>query len=167
MSDYHVYPSPITDPDIDVVVSPGGIIHVLGYTPTEGEPGAPISARIHFRPDFSDAIYVRLVLDDKPVPTAVREIYDTPYGRWQLDAVAPPFDKSAFMSPKVLISVQALNKDNKILDAATFGEFLYWTPGLSLTFLLFFIVQFCPRFIPSCSPFTNTRTEKAKTTYQH
>ena len=137
LHDYHVYPSPISEPESpflppDAIVSPAGIIHVLGYTPTEGEQGAPISVRIHFNPEFSDAIYVRLVLGTKPVPTTVREIPDSSYGRWQLDTVAPPFDTKCFTSSKVLVSVQALDKDNHVLDAATFGEFSYWTPGLSL-----------------------------------
>ncbi|GLB37234.1 putative regulator medusa [Lyophyllum shimeji] len=140
---YAVYPSPISDPGprpaprpvsdsaANVVVSPAGIIHVLGYTPTEGESGAPISVRIHFHPDLAQEIYVRLVVGHKAVPTTVREIHDAPYGRWQLDAVAPPFDQSASPSPKVLISVQALTKDDAILDTATFGEFSYWAPGSS------------------------------------
>ncbi|KAG6891732.1 hypothetical protein C0992_006152 [Termitomyces sp. T32_za158] len=114
----------------NVVISPTGIINVLGYTPNEGEPGTPISVRIHFHPDFSEEIYVRLVIGRKPVPTSVREIHDAPYGRWQLDAVAPSFDSSSATTPKVLLSVQALNKDNAILDTATFGEFSYWAPGL-------------------------------------
>jgi hypothetical protein len=126
-----VYQSPILEapemPPADVVVSPLQIIHVLGYTPTEGEQGAPISVRIHFSPDFSDAIYVRLVIGGKPVPTSVREVSTTSYGRWQLDTLAPPCD---FSSSKVLMAVQALDKDNKVLDATTFGEFSYWTPGM-------------------------------------
>ncbi|KAF8070276.1 hypothetical protein FPV67DRAFT_1486804 [Lyophyllum atratum] len=119
---YAVYPSPIQDQDCPPprpstrppppVVSPQGIIHVLGYTPTEGESGAPISVRIHFRPDLAQEIYVRLVVGHKAVPTTVREIQDAPYGRWQLDAVAPPFDQNSSTSPKVLISVQALTKDD-------------------------------------------------------
>ncbi|KAF5386154.1 hypothetical protein D9615_002430 [Tricholomella constricta] len=136
-----IYPSPIVDPDVyppprpstrvpqdsPVVVSPAGVIHVLGYTPSEGESATPISVRIHFHPDFADEIYVRLVVGNKPVATTVREIQDAPYGRWQLDALVPPFDQS---SSKVLLSVQALNKANAILDSATFGEFSYWAPGL-------------------------------------
>jgi len=134
LHDYQVYPSPISEPESpflppDVVVSPAGIIHVLGYTPTEGEQGTPISVRIHFNPEFSDAIYVRVILGTKPVPTTVREIYDASYGRWQLDTVAPPFDAKSFASSKILVSVQALDKDNHVLDTATFGEFSYWTPS--------------------------------------
>ncbi|KAG6829555.1 hypothetical protein H0H92_004224 [Tricholoma furcatifolium] len=53
------------------------------------------------------------------------EIQDAPYGRWQLDAFAPPIDATS--TPKVRLAVQALNKDNAILDTAVFGEFFYWS----------------------------------------
>ena len=111
------------------VISPTGIIHVLGYTPTEGERGVPITVRIHFHPDLADAMYVRLVVGNKAVPTKVRQLHGLTYGRWQLHAAAPPFDRLQFPSTKVLISIQALNEDNAILDSVTFGEFSYWAPG--------------------------------------
>jgi hypothetical protein len=119
----------------DAVFSKHGIIHVLGYTPAEGEPGTPISARVHFHPDFADAIYVRLVLANKAVATSVREMTDAAYGKWQLDALAPPFDSALFSSNKVPISVQALDQDNNVLDSVTFGEFSYWTSGESMVVL--------------------------------
>ncbi|KAF9456630.1 hypothetical protein BDZ94DRAFT_333873 [Collybia nuda] len=124
-------PVPLCPSSSNIVVSPAGIIHVLGYTPTEGEGGAPISVRIHFHPDYAETIYVRLVVGHKAVATTVRELKDQVYGRWQLDAVAPPLDKHQSPSHKVLISVQALNEENAILDSATFGEFSYWAPGSS------------------------------------
>ncbi|KAF9484463.1 hypothetical protein BDN70DRAFT_910669 [Pholiota conissans] len=115
--------------DSPPIVSPTGIIHVLGYTPTEGERGVPITVRIHFHPDLADAMYVRLVVGNKAVPTKVRQLPAVSYGRWQLYAAAPPFDRAQFPSTKVLISVQALNEDNDILDTVTFGEFSYWASG--------------------------------------
>lgn len=111
------------------IVSPTGILHVLGYTPKEGERGVPISVRIHFHPDLADAMYVRLVVGQKAVATKVRELPGVTYGRWQLDASAPSFDGEQNSSSKVLISVQALNEDDVILDSVVFGEFSYWTPG--------------------------------------
>ncbi|KAF8160993.1 hypothetical protein B0H34DRAFT_362108 [Crassisporium funariophilum] len=121
----------MSDFDPPPVVSPTGIIHVLGYTPTEGERGVPITVRIHFHPDLADAMYVRLVVGNKAVPTKVRQLPGLTYGRWQLHAAAPPFDRLQFPSTKVLISIQALNEDNAILDSVTFGEFSYWAPGTS------------------------------------
>lgn len=114
------------------IVSPTGIIHVLGYTPTEGERGVPITVRIHFRPDLADAMYVRLVIGSKAVPTKVRQLPNVDYGKWQLYAAAPPFDRAQHADTKVLISVQALDEDNHILDTVTFGQFSYWTPGTLL-----------------------------------
>jgi hypothetical protein len=124
--------------DSPPIVSPTGIIHVLGYTPTEGERGVPITVRIHFRPDLADAMYVRLVVGNKAVPTKVRQLPAVSYGRWQLHAAAPPFDRAHSPSTKVLISVQALTEENAILDSVTFGEFSYWASGtLSLPFFFF------------------------------
>lgn len=123
--DHLALPSPSPS---DVVKSPTGIIHVLAYTPTEGERGVPITVRIHFHPDLADAMYVRLVVGQKAVATKVRELPGVDYGRWQLDASAPAFDRDQNLSSKVLISVQALNDDNAILDSVVFGEFSYWTP---------------------------------------
>jgi hypothetical protein len=110
----------------NVIVSPRGIIHVLGYTPKEGERGVPITVRIHFRPDISEPIYVRLLVGRIPVPTKVREDPGDIYGRWHLDAAAPPHEEDK--STTVPLSVQALNDDNIIVDDVTFGEFSYWGP---------------------------------------
>ncbi|KAF8626860.1 hypothetical protein AX15_004680 [Amanita polypyramis BW_CC] len=114
----------------NVIVSPKGIIHVLGYTPKEGERGVPITVRLHFRCDLSEPIYVRLLVGRKPVATKVREVSGSVYGRWQLDATVPPHEEEK-VSTKVLLSVQALNDDYFIVDTVTFGEFCYWTPSCS------------------------------------
>lgn len=129
----------MASPDHSSIVSPAGIIHVLGYTPTEGERGVPITVRIHFQPDLASAMYVRLVVGTKAVPTKVRLLPSVTYGRWQLHAAAPPFDKSLSPSTKVLISVQALNEENTILDSVTFGEFTYWASGIPLISPFFFL----------------------------
>lgn len=113
----------------NVVISPSGTIHVLGYTPSEGERGVPITVRIHFQPEVADALYVRLVVGQKAIATKVRELPNYSYGRWQLDANIPANDSQ--FSPKVLLCVQALNDKNEVLDSVTFGEFSYWSPGLS------------------------------------
>lgn len=130
----------MSDPLAIPVISPTGIIHVLGYSPTEGERGVPITVRIHFHPDLADAMYVRLVVGNKAVPTKVRQLHGLTYGRWQLHAAAPPFDRLQFPSPKVLISIQALNEDNAILDSVTFGEFSYWAPGEFPPFSFLFLL---------------------------
>ncbi|KAK2467789.1 hypothetical protein APHAL10511_000084 [Amanita phalloides] len=112
------------------VISPKGFIHVLGYTPKEGERGVPITVRIHFRCDLSEPIYVRLIVGNKPVSTKVREVSGSVYGRWHLEAAAPPHDEEK-ASSKVSLLVQALNEDNVIVDSVAFGEFSYWAPSCS------------------------------------
>ncbi|KAF7321411.1 hypothetical protein MKEN_00661600 [Mycena kentingensis (nom. inval.)] len=101
---------------------------VLGFNPQEGEEGAPITVRIHFHADNTDdPIHVRLVIGNKPVNTAVRELQGHDYGRWQLDAAAPALAQlSNVDSNKVLVTVQALNADNFVLDSVPVGEFSYW-----------------------------------------
>lgn len=125
LSSFHLDPAVSSN----VVISPSGTIHVLGYTPSEGDRGAPITVRIHFQPDVADALYVRLVVGHKAIATKVRELPNYSYGRWQLDANIPACDPG--LSPKVLLSVQALNDKNQVLDSVTFGEFSYWSSGRS------------------------------------
>ena len=111
------------------ILSPNGLIHVLAYSPSEGERGVPITVRIHFSPDLADAMYVRLVVGNKALPTKVTELPKVSYGCWQLHAAAPPFDQLQPPNTKVLMSVQALNEESTILDSVTFGEFTYWANG--------------------------------------
>jgi hypothetical protein len=132
-----------------VVVSPSGTIHVLGYTPSEGERGVPITVRIHFQPEAADALYVRLVVGHKAVATKVRELPNFSYGRWQLDANIPPND--SHFSSKLLLSVQALNDKNEVLDSVTFGEFSYWSTGLPSAFCQYMLSIYMPRTRPRSS----------------
>lgn len=123
------------------IVSPKGIIHVLGFTPKEGERGVPITVRIHFRCDLSEPIFVRLLVGLKPVPTKVREVSGSVYGRWQLDAAVPSHDEDK-VSTKVFLSVQVLSDDGIIIDEVVFGEFSYWAP--------------CKSFFHSSMPISNS-----------
>jgi hypothetical protein len=105
------------------------MIQVHGYTPTEGEKGVPITVHIDFNDKYHQAVYVRLVVGHKPIATRVRELFETTYGKWQLEGAAPAFAGQHSTSAKVAISVQALNEDNVVLDSFTFGEFTYWESG--------------------------------------
>ncbi|KAJ7078927.1 hypothetical protein B0H15DRAFT_755517, partial [Mycena belliarum] len=102
------------------------LIQVLEFYPNEGEEGAPITVRIHFHSDSSQPIHVRLVVGNKAVSTAVRELGGVEYGRWQLDAAAPALGHLTATDTKVLITVQALNSENVVLDSVSVGEFTYW-----------------------------------------
>jgi hypothetical protein len=118
----------VPSPPSVVASSPTGMIQVLGYTPTEGERGVPITVHINFHQESLEAVYIRLVVGHKAVATKVRELSNA-IGGWQLEAFAPPFDKQQSASAKVLVTVQALNEKNSILDSVTFGEFSYWVSG--------------------------------------
>lgn len=111
------------------VISPAGTIHVIGYTPSEGECGVPITVRIHFQPGVADSLYVRLVIGDKAIATKVSELHDCSYGRWQIGAHIPPSDPH--LPTKVPLSIQAVNRNNEVLDSVVFGEFSYWSSGSS------------------------------------
>ncbi|KAJ6593772.1 hypothetical protein B0H19DRAFT_1091944 [Mycena capillaripes] len=107
------------------------MIQVLDFNPNEGEEGAPITVRIHFHSESTEPIHVRLVVGNKAVSTAVRELGGVDYGRWQLDAAAPALGHVSGTDNKVLIAVQALNTENTVLDSVLVGEFSYWECGAS------------------------------------
>jgi hypothetical protein len=106
-----------------------GMIHVFGYTPAEGEQDVPITVKINFLASSADTVYIRLVVGRKAVATQVRHLANSTTGRWQLEAAAPPFDRSNSTSARVSLSVQALDAHNSVLDSVTFGEFTYWESG--------------------------------------
>ncbi|KAJ3770534.1 hypothetical protein FB446DRAFT_743891 [Lentinula raphanica] len=101
--------------------SPNNMIHILEYSPNEGERDVPITVRLHFSHSSSENVYLRIVVGSTPMPTKVRELSDVVYGRWLLYATAPESTLE-----KVLLSVEALNKHSQVIDKATFGEFSYW-----------------------------------------
>jgi hypothetical protein len=119
-----------------VVTSTVGLIHVLGYNPGEGEQGVPITANINFSCQVGPAVRVRLVVGRRAIATQVRELVDQTYGRWQLEGTVPPFLRQPTGSPKVLLTVQAVDFENVVLDSVTFGEFTYWESGEYILFIL-------------------------------
>ncbi|KAJ6607783.1 hypothetical protein B0H10DRAFT_542589 [Mycena sp. CBHHK59/15] len=119
--------TPIEHPLLPLTVVDSRMMQVLKFTPCEGEEGVPITVRIHFHSESSEPIHVRLVVGNKAVSTAVRELEGVEYGRWQLDAAVPALDDLS-TTDKVLVTVQALNAENLILDSVPVGEFLYWVP---------------------------------------
>lgn len=105
-----------------VIVSPAGYIHVLDYTPHDGEVGVPITVRINFFHNQPEAaIFLRLLIGPKAIATTVRQLPATTTGRWQLDAVVPYIDTQT-----ALVSVQALDSENRVLDSVVCGEFAFW-----------------------------------------
>nr|GAT57689.1 predicted protein [Mycena chlorophos] len=102
------------------------MLQVLALNPQEGEEGAPITVRIHFHAHTEDPIHVRLVVGNKAVNTAVRELEGFDYGRWQLDAAAPALAQLDTDSNSVLVTVQAVDAENRVLDSVPAGQFVYW-----------------------------------------
>ncbi|KAH7923943.1 hypothetical protein BV22DRAFT_998456, partial [Leucogyrophana mollusca] len=94
-----------------------GMIHILSYAPPEGEQSVPITANFSCKGDLGAGIHIRLVVGRRAVSTKVRELEPIGYGRWQLEAAAPPFAKQQSVSTKVPLTVQAVNKENVVLDS--------------------------------------------------
>ena len=126
-----------------------GILRVFGYTPTEGEQGVPITVHLHFIHDRHDTAHVRLVIASTPIATNVREINVDGYTTWQLEGSVPPFRRSSFRSLTVPLRVEAFDRDWNLLDAVTFGEFMYWESGKT-PFHFHFPTHPYSIFIPEC-----------------
>jgi hypothetical protein len=122
-------------PHPTVVASAIGLIHVLGYTPGEGEQGIPITANINFSCQVGPAVRVRLVVGRRAIATQVHELSDQTYGRWQLEGTIPPFAIQRTKSQNVVLTVQAVNFYDAVLDSVTFGEFTYREPGMQASSL--------------------------------
>lgn len=105
--------------------SPDCLIRVLSYAPHEGESGVPIAVRIQFPLEQDDALYVRLLIGSKALPTQVTRISAVEY---MLHASIPPFDNQN-SSSSVCMSVQAFTDDSSLLECVTFGQFTYWNNG--------------------------------------
>lgn len=124
----HLAPADMSSPPT-LSISPLGFIHVLEFYPTEGELDVPVSVRIHFDYHTPQDVYLRLVFGETTsVATNVRELPDLSYGRWMLEAAAPALD--AFTpGSAVRVRVQAVTKDDTVLDTAMVGDFTYWAEG--------------------------------------
>ena len=98
------------------------LIRVLSYAPHEGESGVPIAVRIQFPLEQDDALYVRLLIGNKALPTQVTRISTVEY---MLHASIPHQNSSS----SVYMSVEAFKNDSTLLDCVTFGQFTYWNNG--------------------------------------
>ncbi|KAG2153686.1 uncharacterized protein EDB93DRAFT_209246 [Suillus bovinus] len=131
----HVLSSPVTGHQ-SFIAPPGaypripsssiGILHVLGYTPAEGEQNVPVVVNFNCTADLAAGSYIRLVVGRRAVGTKVRELGPAGYGHWQLEANVPPFSRHNTTSPNLPLTIQALADDKTLLDSVTFGEFTYW-----------------------------------------
>lgn len=124
-----------------VIVPPGsypsvpsssiGILHVLGYTPAEGEQNVPVVVNFNCAADLAAGSHIRLVVGRRAVGTKVRELGPPGHGHWQLEANVPLFSRHNTTSPNLPLTIQALADDKTVLDSVTFGEFTYWESGMN------------------------------------
>lgn len=134
----HVLNSPTVGRQ-SVIVPPGsypsvpsssiGILHVLGYTPAEGEQNVPVVVNFNCTADLAAGSHIRLVVGRRAVGTKVRELGPPGHGHWQLEANVPLFSRHNATSPNLPLTIQALADDKTVLDSITFGEFTYWESG--------------------------------------
>lgn len=110
-----------------------GILHILGYTPPEGEENVPVTVNFNCTADLAAGSHIRLVVGRRAVSTKVRELEPPGYGHWQLEAAIPPFTRHNSTIPSLPLTVQALADDGTLLDSVTFGEFTYWLPGMRVS----------------------------------
>ncbi|KAG1777021.1 hypothetical protein EV702DRAFT_948143, partial [Suillus placidus] len=108
-----------------------GILHVLGYTPAEGEQNVPVVVNFNCTADLAVGSHIRLVVGRRAVGTKVRELEPAGHGHWQLEATVPLFSRHNSTSPNLPLTIQALADDKTLLDSVTFGEFTYWKPGMN------------------------------------
>lgn len=107
------------------------LLWVMSYTPSEGDNGTPISVNFSCKADLAFGIHIRLVVGRRAVSTQVHEIDAPGCGRWQLLGHAPSFAKQQSSSAIVPLTIQAVNKENQVVDSVTFGDFVYHDLGAS------------------------------------
>ena len=105
------------------------LLWVMSYTPGGGEQGTPITVNFTCNADLAIGIHIRLVVGRRAVTTQVHEL-DAPH--WQLTGHAPAFAKQQSASPVVPLTIQAVDKQNNVVDSVTFGDFVYQDFGTPL-----------------------------------
>ncbi|KAI9572077.1 hypothetical protein HD554DRAFT_2296495 [Boletus coccyginus] len=101
------------------------LLWVMSYAPGEGTQGTPISVSFACKADLAVGIHIRLVVGRRAVSTQVHEIDAPGCGRWQLNGRAPSFSKHRSSSTMVPLTIQAVDKENHVVDSVTFGDFFY------------------------------------------
>ncbi|KAG8213786.1 hypothetical protein J3R82DRAFT_10498 [Butyriboletus roseoflavus] len=108
------------------------LLWVMSYAPGEGDQGTPISVNFTCKADLALDMNIRLVVGRRAVGTHVHAIDNPRDGRWQLTGHAPSFLKQASSSPMVPLTIQAVDKENHVVDSVTFGDFVYHHVGSCL-----------------------------------
>ncbi|KAI0780168.1 hypothetical protein C8Q74DRAFT_747171 [Fomes fomentarius] len=110
------------------VTSPHDMFRVFGYTPHEGVAGISIVVNVQFTFLSDETTFLRIVVGNRALSTAVRASASKRGCEWDLEATVPDFEtatSTGFPSSTVPLTVQALNSANVTLDSLTFGKFTY------------------------------------------
>lgn len=110
------------------VTSPHDMFRVFGYTPHEGAAGISIVVNVQFTFMSDETTFLRIVVGNRALSTAVRASASKRECEWDLQATVPDFEtatSTGFPSSTVPLTVQALNNANVTLDSLTFGKFTY------------------------------------------
>ncbi|KAI0743444.1 hypothetical protein C8Q80DRAFT_1272145 [Daedaleopsis nitida] len=110
------------------IASPNAMFRVYSYTPQEGAAGTTIVVTVQFSFLSTETTFLRVVVGNRALSTAVRPSTTKREGEWDLEAVIPDFAAAAsspFPSSTVSLTVQALDSFNTTLDSVTFGKFTY------------------------------------------
>ncbi|TFK40154.1 hypothetical protein BDQ12DRAFT_664661 [Crucibulum laeve] len=101
--------------------SHNGWVKVLSHFPQKGPQGAQLTVNIEFRP-MKIRTQLRLVMGNLALSTMINDLNKP--NQWQLQAIVPPYDVR-LTENTVPVAVQVLDSTSIIIDAATFGSFLY------------------------------------------
>lgn len=103
----------------------GGNLSVLSYSPAHGIAGTRLRVTFTCKTGIGLDVRIRLVVGSLRVTTNVDESDPPGSGCWLLDASVPSFAKARWHSPTVPLTIEAVDKDNHVLDWARFGAFTY------------------------------------------
>lgn len=103
----------------------GGNLSVLSYSPAHGIAGTRLRVTFTCKSGIGIDVRIRLVVGSLRVTTNVDESDPPGSGCWLLDASVPSFAKARWHSPTVPLTIEAVDKDNHVLDWVRFGAFTY------------------------------------------
>jgi hypothetical protein len=118
------------------------MFNVLSYSPQAGQVGSTVTIDILFNnTHWCNDVHIRIVIGDRAIHTEIKSIGGNVPNLWRCTGPVPSLKDSSVHT--VDISIQAVNKCNKILDAITFGRFIYQGHGKHRSFLFEPIVLRC------------------------
>jgi hypothetical protein len=116
----------------NAIVSPQGMVHIYAYTPREGEPGTPVTARVDYynTTNMPIRLRLRLVVAGIALRTQIHQSPPSPQGTrqggaWQLRALVPTLPSASSSSTSVPLRIDVVDGE-AVLDSIQFGHFTYW-----------------------------------------